>query len=439
MSAPAANEKCSTLERSLISELNRFGLLEAIFGRRARRFAVGMSVPDGPLKFESKHPPQPLSAAERTILVLCGAGISGWNFGLPHTTTSPAGTGCNYPVRLVGRTYPSAAGIHASELLFTDDSGAYITQFRDLAPERLQELQSAADFDTLVERTARHIVKIGDARVTLPKQFPHIESHNFWTANQPGTTLFVPVVDLAQQTLDGLAILLGEQAVPYDAVHDRYCGNLEPFIRSGLLDDTRRVPLADFEQYLLATAVGEITAANYNIVLVLQAMGLGGWLYSGINPLSLLGAAAADGIPGFGFRCTTRADWSTPNPVGLDGLFEGFCPPYVADMRAAAAKLIERKFGAGGTYDPTTAGPYRDNARVKQAVARYQPQFVECLGEVADYIHATFGKFPATAPSMYARLYAQAQHIDTEFYDEHFGPGAYLATHAEHERKWHAH
>ena len=424
-------------QQHLIEELNRFPLLEAIFGRRARRFAVGMSVPDGPLKYQSKHEPHPLSEAERTILVLCGAGISGWNFGLPHTFTSPAGTGCNYPVRLVGRTYPSAAGIHASELLFTDDSGAYITQFRDLAPQRLQELQSAADFETLTERTAQHIRKIGDSRVTLPKEFPHIESHNFWTANQPGTTRFMPIFDLAQQTLDGLAIFLGEKAVPWDTTHDRPCGNLAPFIRSGLLDDTRRVPLPDFEQYLLATAVGEITAANYNIVLVLQAMGLGGWLYSGINPMSLLGGSAADGIAGFGFRFESRPEWSGPNPVGLDGVFEGFCPPYVKDMRAAAAKLIERKFGPGGTYDPATAGPFRDNAKVKQGVHRYTPEFVECLGEVAHYIHTTFGKFPATTPSMYARLYAQAQHIDTEFYDEHFGEGAYLATHAEHLKKWH--
>jgi hypothetical protein len=123
--------------------------------------------------------------------------------------------------------------------------------------------------------------------------------------------------------------------------------------------------------------------------------------------------------------------------VGLDGVFEGFCPPYVKDMRAAAAQLIERKFGAGGTYDPATSGPYRDNAKVKQGVHRYTPEFVECLGEVAEYIHTTFGKFPATTPSMYGRLYAQAQHIDTGFYDEHFGDGAYLTTHAEHLQKWH--
>jgi len=40
-------------------------------------------------------------------------------------------------------------------------------------------------------------------------------------------------------------------------------------------------------------------------------------------------------------------------------------------------------------------------------VHRYSDEFVECLSEVAQYIHDTFGKFPATAPSVYARFYAQ--------------------------------
>ena len=33
--------------------------------------------------------------------------------------------------------------------------------------------------------------------------------------------------------------------------------------------------------------------------------------------------------------------------------------------------------------------------------------------------------------------YLQAQHLDTDFYDEKFAPGAYLSTHAEHQRRWH--
>jgi hypothetical protein len=435
--SPNPKSATSNHHQAGMDELGSFPLLEAIFGRRARRFARGMAIPDGPLKYQSKHAPLPLSKTEQMLLVLTGAGISGWNFGLPHTTTGAPNTGCNYPMRQVGRTYASAAGIHASELLWTEDSGTYITQFRDLAPEEQQEFHRAADLETLLERARRHTVQLSNARAVLPQEFPHIEAHNFWVANQPGTTLFIPIVDMTQQVLAGLAILLGERALPFDALNGRPCGNLDRFIAAGLIDPERKIALADFEQYLLGTAAAEVSIANHNIVLMLQAMGLGGWFYSGINPNSLLGGAAEEGIPGFGFRFTKLPEWDNPNPVGLDKHFEGFCPPYHADMRAGVAKFIERKFGPGGTYDPATAGPYRRNAEVKSRVHRYTPEFIECLAEVAQYIHDTFGKFPATLPSIYARFYAQAQHVDLDFYDEHFGPEAYLETHRQHMQHWH--
>ena len=39
-----------------------------------------------------------------------------------------------------------------------------------------------------------------------------------------------------------------------------------------------------------------------NIVFMMQAIGLGGWMYSGIFPYSVLGAFADEGVPGLGFR-----------------------------------------------------------------------------------------------------------------------------------------
>jgi hypothetical protein len=40
-------------------------------------------------------------------------------------------------------------------------------------------------------------------------------------------------------------------------------------------------------------------------------------------------------------------------------------------------------------------------------------------------------------PTVHVLMYLQAQHLDTDFYDELFGPGAYLGTHAEHQARWH--
>jgi hypothetical protein len=424
-------------ERAPLEDLARFPLLTALFGRRSRRFGVGMSIPDGPLAYASSQPPLPLTDLERTLLVLCGAGVSGWHLGMEHTATSDPHHGCNYPVRLTGRVAASAAGIETSELIVTDDAGTFITRFRDLDPMRLQELQAASDLGELLRRADTHCTRLSDDRVQLPATTPHMDAHNFWNANRPGTTLFIPIVDLTQQLLEFLAIQMAEGVVPWDPMRNQPCGNLKRFIRSGLLDSRQQASIVDIEQSVMTTGAIELGLICQNIVLVMQAMGLGGWMFTGLNAPSLLGAFVGDGIPGLGFRHTRDPAWTASNPVGLDGVFEGFCPPYHTDMRAAVDCFVALKFGPGGAYDPTRPGPFRDNARIKSAIERYSPEFVDALGEVAQYVHDAFGKFPATIPSVYVRVYAQAQHIDLDYYDQFYGPEAYLETHRQHLARWH--
>ena len=54
------------------------------------------------------------------------------------------------------------------------------------------------------------------------------------------------------------------------------------------------------------------------------------------------------------------------------------------------------------------------------------------VGLQAQYNFETFGKVPATVPPVHIIIYLQAQHIDLEFYDQKFEPGAYLPTHRLH-------
>jgi hypothetical protein len=413
-----------------------FPLLAALLGRRSRRFGLGMTIPDGPLAFTSRQDPLPLSPLERSLLILAGAGVTGWHFGIEHTAAGRPDTLCNYPLRFTGRPHPSAAGIETAELIVSDDSGTFITQFRQRAGDQLSLVGEVLGPEQLIGWVQGSLVRIAEGRVELPMSMPHVSPHNYWNANKPGTTLFIPIVDLTQQLLDFLAIYLGSGFAPYDPVNGRYCGALERFASLGLVDLDRKFSIFEFEQYVLATGAIEIGVMCHNIVLMMQAMGLGGWMYTGINPPSLLGAFGSEGIPGLGFRFVQPAA-GAPIPVGRDGVFEALCPPYVPDMRAAVAKFVEMKFGRGGAYDPAEPGPYQDNRAVKSRVDRYTPEFVEFLQEVAQYLYDTFGRFPASIPSVYVRIYAQAQHIDLEFYDRFYGPGSYLETHRRHMELWH--
>jgi len=57
-------EQATAAETEALRELAAFPLVEALFGRRSRRFALGDEIPDGPLAYRSRHQPLPLTDLE---------------------------------------------------------------------------------------------------------------------------------------------------------------------------------------------------------------------------------------------------------------------------------------------------------------------------------------------------------------------------------------
>ena len=127
-----------------LHHLLEYPLLNAIFGRRARRFGLGMSIPSGPLAYTSKHDPVPLSEFERSLLLAVGGGVSGWSFGVPYGPDRPD-RHAHYSVRFTGRTAPTAGGFGTPAMLATDDDGTYLTNTRDVTPERMQAFEGIED------------------------------------------------------------------------------------------------------------------------------------------------------------------------------------------------------------------------------------------------------------------------------------------------------
>lgn len=423
-----------------LQQVLEFPLVSGLFGRRSRRFGYGMTIPTGPLAFTSPHKPLALDELERALLIAAATGVTGWNFGIPYTINQPDALS-NYSLRMTGRTTPSAATIGSSELFFTDDSGTYITQTRDLTPARLREFERADDVSRIIAVSQAATTQLSTQRLFLPREAPHYDEHNLWNSNLPGTTLFMPIGDVGQQLLALLAMYVSNGYTLYDDYKGCLGGNLEPFISAGIITDTAqmRFALSHIEQAAYATVAIELGVIGQNIVLMMQAIGLGGWMYSGIFPYSVLGAFADEGVRGLGFRFITREDWTLPNPIGLDGYYESLCPPYVKDMYEAAQRLAEWKFASGGTYDPAANGPYRASNEIKATAQPYTQAQIDCIGEMAQYIYRTYRRFPARYPTILLRIYTQAHHLEHDFYDQFFGPEAYLYTHAEHMQRWHAH
>ena len=421
-------------QRDALRRLSEFPLVDALYGRRSRRFPVGGEIPDGPLAYRSEHDPAPLSELERLLVLTACAGTTGWHYAIMrHARYAPHLA--NYAGGAAGRTFPSAAGFHTAEIFFTDDSGTYFMPTRDAAAQ----VDPAAEDVTpelMLERHAGLITKLSDRRVHLPREEPYMEGHNTWIANHPGSLLVIPVADVAQHNIANLCFFTQNGYCIYDDVNRRAIPGMERF--RGLVDVDDPLPLTFLEQYSVTEATAELACAAFSGVLMLQAMGLGGWMFDGIDRHTMLGASGDPDVPGLGFRFDhDEGRYPLPNPTGLDGVFEAFCPPHHADMAAAVEAFAERKFGPGGVYNPETPGAWKESDRIRGAAQPYGEDFKACVAHQSQYVYDAFGKFPGTVPTLFIMNYVQAQHIDLGFYDRFFKPGAYLSTHAEHMAVWH--
>lgn len=419
------------------AKLVKFPFLDALFGRRARRFGLGMEIPTGPLAYKSVKKPIPLSETEQMLLVAAATGVSGWNFGVPFTPVTPH-QHADLTLRFTGRTAPTAAGIGSTTLFFTDDKGCYCTQTRDIQPEDMRTYHDETDaLEDIISLCKRQTTQISNARLDLPSAPPHILPPNLWWANKPGSTLFMPMADTAEECLGILALLIRHGAMVVDEETGNPAGNLAPFVRSGLIDSTKRFPIAELLTIVSEGACLATGFKGHNMALMLQAIGLGGLYFSGIDDMSVMGARINDGIKGLGFDFVEDDRWLTPNPVGLKGVYEALCPPFYPDMHEAVREFIRRKFGENGTYQPKERGPWKDSKSIKASVTPYSQEFADCMAAVAQYIFDKFGKFPGLRSTMMMPGFVQAHHLDTDFYEKFYNEGAYLKTHAEHMSNWH--
>ena len=416
-----------------VEDVLSFPFVAALHGRRARRFALGSSIPGGPFEFASRHEPEPLSELEEMLVVTAAGGNTGWHYMLPHSDRAASSLPA-YPSSAGGRTFPSAAGYHTTEVFFTNDRGTYMLETRD-APALLDRADEPLDLPAFLAAHRSRVRVLSDRRLDVAPGRPHVAAHNIWCANAPGSLLVMPVSDLAQYMIASMCYSVLNGSCLYDDVNDRRIPGMDRF--KNLVDVDSPSPFTGMERNTMASCATEISISCYAGMLMLQPMGLGGWMYSGIDSFAVLGASGDPNVRGLGFRYDKDERWQSANPTGLPGVFEAYTPPHYANMREAVEAYARRKFGPGGPFHESTPGPWRDSAAVRSSVDPHSDEFKDCVALMAQYVYDTFGRFPATVPAMYSQMFLQAHHLDLEFYDRHFAPGAYLETHARHMERWH--
>jgi hypothetical protein len=195
--------------------------------------------------------------------------------------------------------------------------------------------------------------------------------------------------------------------------------------------------LSEIEKNCLTKCTAELSTACYAGMLMQQALGLGGWLFTGIDAYAVLGCSGDPTVPGLGFRYDRDPRWPVPNPTGFESVFTGYCPPHYANMQAAVEALVELNLALADRFTHKHRGRGKIAPLCVAAPKCITPNFEPCVAHMAQYVYERFGKFPGTVPSIYVRTFLQTHHLDLAYYDQHFQSGAYLHTHAEHMANWH--
>jgi hypothetical protein len=410
-----------------------YPFFQTVYDRKSRRVGLGMTVGSEILDYRSPYAPVPLTELEEALLCMAGTGLTGLNLG----DLDPA-RGMSTLVQWTTRTWPSSCSNHGTELFFTNDDGTYLLNMFGLVPDpgevaTLSGRPVDDQVEWLVDLYRRARVELRPGRAPLPTTLPGLFDFNQWNANQPGTTLFIPVTNTTLEYINLLFIYLARSYgfSIVDEQHGKRSAGLQAALDSGRLDPKRQMGMVDLEQRVLSMLVVEQGFICQNVNLALQALGLGGWTFTGYLSRFVMGGGD---VPGLGFRFAEASD-GTPYPVGMDGVYEAFTPPYYPDMHTAVDAFMELKWSA---FDEDVPKPYLEPDRVIQAVPRPHPDTVELVKDYCQYVYDTYGRFPAYIDPMYQRLTCQAQHVDPDFYERYYPPGALTGQHLQHFQRWHS-
>lgn len=434
-----------------------YPLLEALIERRSRRFGKGMHLDGGPLSYQSERPPQPLTVEEEATLAFAACGITGPLLAeLPYQSGGLAESGSgNILIHLAGRTVASGDAVHCGIVFVINDDGVWMLKRpQDFPRLEIAELAQAARQHRFVELYQKSRVRIADQRLGIPRELPFTPPFNKWSSNLPGTTFFLPVSELSAFYINILLTAFGEE-FSYFLVddHNGYKpAGVGAFARSKggpLYDnpsDGRLATVSLIESWLYEFAALEQGGILQNLGLMTQALGLGGFAHFAAHPfiwMQTLGFRMEElpfsRVIGAGpsmklLMKILKKDVPVPTAIGLerdgDVLIKPFCPPYYRTMEDAVLAFTDYKFAAGtGTFrDGGKATAWRDGAAVQAAIPVYSEQAIAATIAYCEYIYARYGRFPANSGPFRTVLAYQAHHLDLDFYDAFYKPGAYSAT-----------
>jgi len=431
----------------LDAELASYPLLTALRERRSRRFGRGMKMSTGPLAFESRRKPIPLSENEEATLAFAACGITG--HALADLCYAPGGGG-TIMAGLVARTVASGDGLQTVSLIVTNDEGTWLVRpARELPGSEIPHLIELGRKGLFTEIYHQCRVRIKDGRTTTPLEPLFNINANRWSAHAHGTTYFLPINDITFMYVNGLLEIFNEFTGAYvlDERNNFRPAGLAAFARSkgGHLEDDphkgRVATVRQIEQFVTEFVTIEQGMVLQNLGLMTQALGLGGfpnfanhefgWLQALGFRMQYMPAdryLGAGKLVSLGMKLLKRNP-EVPYAVGLDKggdvLLKSFCPPYYSSMSEAVRAVAENKFGSNGIFrDHPSGNAWENGNQITRQIPPLSEAAIAATTAYCEYLYNRYGRFPVYLTPFRTVLGFQSCHLDEEFYARFYRPEA---------------
>jgi len=313
--------------------------------------------------------------------------------------------------------------------MFTNDEGVYLYEPR----ESSKTIDTLEDLQERLRHFSNDIIKLKDGRLELPLGKHALMTGNDLTVNRPGQTVFMPIVDTGAELINLALIGIQYEGWQFVDGETRRPAGIENWIER--LNLRLKAPLATVEQNVLVSCSLEAAFIAQNILLVAEAMGLGAFPLGGYTPFIVMGGTPL--TRGLGFRYVSDKKGRL-NPLGIDGVLEGLCPPYWEDMRSVVDAVAREKFGECGVFsghaDDT---PLVDHKTYASGVDRISEEVIECVKDFCTYVYDTYGRFPSSVDTMSMPLWVAVHHLDLDFYDRYYKAEVISETQRRHMENWH--
>src|SRR5688572_17076834 len=242
-----------------------------------------MSVPAGPFRYHSPHPPVPLTEEEEATLAFAACGVTGYALA---DLSYGAGEGGSMLAGRVGRTVASADAVNTVAVVVTNDRATYLLKRpQDFAPQDIPELVKLARDGALVDLYRRGRITLAHHRTAPPLGATHNFAINRWSLYAPGTTYFLPIIETTALMINAVLELFDPAMgifVRDERAWFRPAGIAQFARRRGgdLHEDPRQARTATINA--VETSVLESMATEHgmilqNLALASETLGLGGF------------------------------------------------------------------------------------------------------------------------------------------------------------------